>query len=117
MRKDIAIPIIKGVKNITSMSFIAVVIFPYTPRIIRTKEPEMPGKRNAVKASSPAKTRRNELLKSNSTKDKAITIAITDPNKKLKKYLNESFKDWSNTQFLITAMSMTAERKILNSYK
>ena len=58
MRKDIAIPIIKGVKNITSMSFIAVVIFPYTPRIIRTKEPEMPGKRNAVKASSPAKTRR-----------------------------------------------------------
>ena len=93
MRKDIAIPIIKGIKNITSMSFIAVVIFPYTPRIIRTKEPEMPGKRNAVKASSPAKTRRNELLKSNSTKDKAITIAINNPKIKSKIYLNESFKD------------------------
>ena len=61
MRKDIAIPITKGIKNITSISFIAVVIFPYTPRIIRTKEPEMPGKRNAVKASSPAKTKKEEM--------------------------------------------------------
>ena len=117
MRKDIAIPIIKGVKNITSMSFIAVVIFPYTPRIIRTKEPEMPGKRNAVKASSPAKTRRNELLKSNSTKDKAITIAINNPKKKSKIYFNESFRDWSNPQFLTTAINITAERNIFNSYK
>ena len=93
MRKDITIPIIKGTKNVTSMSFIAVVIFPYTPRITRTKEPEMPGKRNAAKANSPAKTRRNELLKSNSTKDKAITIAIKNPKIKSKIYLNESFKD------------------------
>ena len=75
------------------MSFIAVVIFPYTPRIIRTKEPEMPGKRNAVKASSPAKTRRNELLKSNTTKDKAITIAINNPKKKSKIYFNEDKLD------------------------
>ena len=73
------------------MSFIAVVIFPYTPRIIRTKEPEMPGKRNAVKASSPAKTRRNELLKSNSTRDKAITIAINNPKIKSKIYLNDGY--------------------------
>ena len=87
MRKDITIPIIKGTKNVTSMSFIAVVIFPYTPKITRTKEPEMPGKRNAVKANSPDKTRRNELLKSNSTKDKAITIAINNPKMKSKKYL------------------------------
>ena len=77
----------------------------------------MPGKRNAVKASNPAKTRRNELLKSNSTKDKAITIAINNPKMKSKKYFKDSFKDWSNTQFLITAMNIIAERKIFNSYK
>ena len=75
------------------MSFIAVVIFPYTPRITRTKEPEMPGKRNAAKANSPAKTRRNELLKSNSTKDNAITIAINTPKMKSKIYLKDSYKD------------------------
>ena len=39
-------------KNIRSISFIAVVTFPYTPRITRTKEPEMPGKRNAAKANA-----------------------------------------------------------------
>ena len=93
MRKDITIPIIKGTKNITSMSFIAVVIFPYTPRITRTKEPEMPGKRNAVKASSPAKTKKIGLLKSNSNKDKAITIAINNPKMKSKIYLKDSSKD------------------------
>ena len=93
MRKDITIPIIKGTKNVTSMSFIAVVIFPYTPRTTRTKEPEMPGKRNAAKANSPAKTRRNELLKSNSTKDRAITIAIINPKMKSKICLKDSFID------------------------
>ena len=75
------------------MSFIAVVTFPYTPRITRTKEPEMPGKRNAAKAKRPARTRRNELLKSNSTKDKAITIAINNPRIKSKRYFKESLKD------------------------
>ena len=87
------IPTIKGTRKITSKSFIAVVIFPYTPRITKTKEPEMPGKRNAAKAKRPARTRRNELLKSNSTKDKAITIAINNPRIKSKRYFKESLKD------------------------
>ena len=53
----------------------------------------MPGKRNAAKAKRPARTRRNELLKSNSTKDKAITIAINNPRIKSKRYFKESLKD------------------------
>ena len=115
IRKDITIPAIKGTKNITSISFIAVVIFPYTPRITRTKEPEMPGKRNAVKAKRPAKISRNRLLKSNSTNDNEMNIATIKPKIKSKRYLKESLKDWSKTQFLITAISITTERKSLSS--
>jgi len=73
------IPTIKGTRKITSKSFIAVVIFPYTPRITKTKEPEMPGKRNAVKAMRPAKISKNMLLKSNSTNDSEIIIANIKP--------------------------------------
>ena len=87
------IPTIKGTRNITSKSFIAVVIFPYTPRITKTKEPEMPGKRNAVKAMRPAKISKNMLLKSNSTNDSEIIIANIKPKIKSKRYIKESFRD------------------------
>ena len=109
------IPTIKGTRKITSKSFIAVVIFPYTPRITKTKEPEMPGKRNAVKAMRPAKISKNMLLKSNSTNDSEIIIANIKPKIKSKRYMKESFRDWSRTQFFMTATNITAERKILSS--
>ena len=109
------IPTIKGTRKITSKSFIAVVIFPYTPRITKTKEPEMPGKRNAVKAMRPAKISKNMLLKSNSTNDSEIIIANIKPKIKSKRYMKESFRDWSRTQFLMTATNITEERKILSS--